>query len=495
MSILCKTTLPIYDVIILWQALRIDKPLRWSDHREMMDAVLDRIAGLIAAADPIAMSGDRVTPILRPALIDNFGCILAGSTTPVVEKILSATASFSQGHGVIYRPHNAQSPLMRPPPYAAMINAAAGHAWDFDDWEDPGNTHPTVVIFPALLAASDHAKAQGLKISGHHMMTAYAIGLEVIMRLGKTVTLSHYQRGFHATVTLGALGAAAASARLLGLSQTESAYTLGIAASQATGYTMQFGTDTKPLQAGFAARAGLEAALFAQSGMTSSPQVITDQRGFAGLMGDINEERLRDLTHRLGEEWMLAEYGLVLKPWPSCGYTHRMMTAAQSLHADLRDRIQDIETITLTIVDFHFEILPYHHPDTLMQALFSLPACTAQMLCHGQLTLADGHDAFWERAMVQRLIERTKVIAKPARDPSQNYCAEQPDIITVTLKDKTKITASAVYPIGAPQNPMGQDAIAEKFMALTGHNREGFDRLMTWPEQDDVADFFRSGLQ
>ena len=97
--------------------------------------------------------------------------------------------------------------------------------------------------------------------------------------------------------------------------------------------------------------------------------------------------------------------------------------------------------------------------------------------------------------MVQRLIERTEVIAEPARDPSQNYCAEQPDIITVTLKDKTEITASAAYPIGAPQNPMGQDAIAEKFMALTGHDREGFDRLMTWPEQDDVADFFRSGLQ
>ncbi|MEK9861467.1 MAG: hypothetical protein VW554_08145, partial [Alphaproteobacteria bacterium] len=80
--------LPIYDVIILWQALGIDKPLRWSDHRGMMDAILDRIAGLIAAADPIAVFGDRLTPILRPAQIDNFGCILAGSTTPVVEKML-----------------------------------------------------------------------------------------------------------------------------------------------------------------------------------------------------------------------------------------------------------------------------------------------------------------------------------------------------------------------------------------------------------------------
>ena len=49
-----------------------------------------------------------------------------------------------------------------------MVNAIAGHALDFDDWEVPGNTHVSVVLVPAILAAS-----AGCKLSGEAALDAY----------------------------------------------------------------------------------------------------------------------------------------------------------------------------------------------------------------------------------------------------------------------------------------------------------------------------------
>ena len=117
------------------------------------------------------------------------------------------------------------------------------------------------------------------------MLTAYAIGTELIMRLGEAISMSHYARGFHSTATLGTIGAAAAVARLLGLDPEKAGHALGLSVSGASGYTVQFGTHAKSMQAGLAARGGLEAALHARNGVTSNPETLLSDRGFAGLMG------------------------------------------------------------------------------------------------------------------------------------------------------------------------------------------------------------------
>ena len=51
---------------------------------------------------------------------------------------------------------------------------------DFDDWEIPGNTHPTVVLLPALLAVANETTR------GADLAQAYLAGFEVIARLGQS---------------------------------------------------------------------------------------------------------------------------------------------------------------------------------------------------------------------------------------------------------------------------------------------------------------------
>ncbi|MCP9481118.1 MmgE/PrpD family protein [Shimia sp. CNT1-13L.2] len=418
--------------------------------------------------------------IAAPAVADCFGCILAGAKSDVAQRAQTALARLGQGSAPLFG-----IPITLTAPHAALANAVAGHAWDLDDWEEPGNTHPTVVLLPALLAAA-HLHS----CTGRDLLAAYAVGCEIIMRLGEALTLGHYARGFHSTATLGAIGAAGACARLLGLDETATTHAISIATSQATGYTLQFGSNAKPLQAGFAARAGLEAALFAASGMTGQPNVIDHPKGFSGLMAPREQDRFRHMASRLGSPWALQEYGLVLKPWPSCGYTHRLMTAALTLRDTLQNRLDTVTAIHAKMPDFHHAILPFHTPTNRNEALFSAPACIAQALTTGNLTLDDSAAGFWQDPQVARLVACTTVCPEPARNLALNYDPNQPDTLTVTLASGEQLSASCAYPLGAPQNPMTTHHLAAKFQAVTGHTSATFTRLLDWQVASDIQDFF-----
>ena len=438
---------------------------------------LECLATFAVTARPDATLRD----LIAPAIADCFGCILAGAQSEVAQRVTRAVAAFGPGPVPLYGTSQTLSA-----PYAAQVNAAAGHAWDLDDWEEPGNTHPTVVLLPALLAAASLRRA-----SGAELLAAYAVGTEIIMRLGEALTLDHYARGFHSTATLGTIGAAGAVACLLQLDRTQTAQALSLSVSQATGYTVQFGSNAKPLQAGWAARNGLEAAALAAQGVTGQARVLDHARGFAGLMGTCDPDRFDEALSKLGAPWALSEYGLVLKPWPSCGYTHRLMTAALELREGLQDRLADIVSIHARLPDFHAEILPFHHPATRAEALFSIPACVGQALATGGLTLTDSEAGFWMRPEVEHLIGRTRVTADPARRPHLNYDPDQPDELRIELRDGTVLLAHCAYPLGASQHPMAPEQLAAKYAGLTSQPAETFTRLLHWPDAPDVSDFFK----
>ena len=132
---------------------------------------------------------------------------------------------------------------------------------------------------------------------------------------------------------------------------------MSFAISMASGYICQFGSHAKPIQAGHAARVGIEAAFLAQAGLTGQSHVLDHPRGQAALMGGLKSDLLEAALKKLGKPYALAEYGLVLKPWPSCGYTHRIMTCAMRMRA--RVQSNQIDRIDLYLPDFHAAVLPY----------------------------------------------------------------------------------------------------------------------------------------
>lgn len=421
----------------------------------------------------IAMAAQERQQI-RMALIDTLGCQIAGGQTEVVQKTVGVLQSFGLGDCPVIG-----LPQRFPAPQAALLNAVCGHALDFDDWEMPANSHPSVVIFPALMAAS-----QGRNITGQQWLEAYWVGFEVIARLGEGLNFEHYDAGWHTTATLAPMGAAAAVARLLGLSALQTINALSLAVSQSSGLTCQFGSHAKPLQAGFAAQAGFMAATLAANGCTGQGHALEAKRGYNALTAHGDNYRLMAAIEKCGKPHALTEYGVVPKPYPCCSYTHRIVDAAMQLRPHVVNNLNDIVSIRASLPDFHAAILPFSHPTARNEALFSVPFCCAVALSRGALALRDFEARPLVNEGVARLIDKTQLLPRVPKNPLLNFDPEDPDWLEITMQNGQVHRCEVTYPPGALQNPMSEAQMLEKFTANTGCAVS--PDLLHWPEANNL---------
>src|SRR4051794_20913279 len=147
---------------------------------------------------------------------------------------------------------------------AALVNAMSAHLLDYDDGDSLTMSHQSCVLVPALLAVAEERH-----MSAVEMLDAYLIGYHVNQALG-VMRQGTSGRGFHNTSASGVLGATAAVARLRGLTATQTAVALGIAAHTSAGIRANFGTDMKAFGAGRAASNAIMATSFAAAGVTAS---------------------------------------------------------------------------------------------------------------------------------------------------------------------------------------------------------------------------------
>ena len=165
-------------------------------------------------------------------------------------------------------------------------------------------------------------------------LTAFILGVEVECRIGNAVSPGHYARGWHITSTCGVFGAAAACAKLLGLSADGITNAIGIAASQSAGIVENLPTAAKNVSVGNAARNGLFAALLAAEGYDASARAIEGPLGWARAMGD--EPDLERLVGGLGNSWEIAKN--TYKPYPAGIVFHAVIDACFKLRARLNRR-------------------------------------------------------------------------------------------------------------------------------------------------------------
>src|SRR5262245_56469131 len=212
----------------------------------------------------------------RRAILDCLGVTLAGSLDPPA-RIVQAVAEAEGGAPLCTVVGTGRRTGAA---WAALANGTAAHALDFDDTNFAMLGHPTAPVLSAALAASELALSDG-----RALVHAFLLGFEVETTVAEVVNPAHYAHGWHATCTLGTLGAAAAAARLLALDVAETQVALAVAASQASGLKENFGTMTKPFHAGHAARSGVVAALLAREGWTASAQALEGPQGYFQVLG------------------------------------------------------------------------------------------------------------------------------------------------------------------------------------------------------------------
>jgi 2-methylcitrate dehydratase PrpD len=393
------------------------------------------------------------------AIADTFAVILAGAAADVAAPLLRyAGAGHERGPSPILGTRLSASPET-----AALVNGTFGHGLDYDDVLSIMPAHPSVVIVAAALASLD-----GERISGRSFVEAYVLGVEIGGKIGLGMTQGHYRRGFHATGTLALFSAVAALAKLHRLDVATTRQAFGIAASMSSGLRRNFGTMTKPLHSGIAARSALTALRLAQSGFTAAPDILEAPSGFFSTYGV--EESDPDVAVRdLGQPFVIADPGLALKKFPCCYATHRAMDGLLALREKLRFEADGVEKIICRMPPGGMRVLTYPRPATGLEGKFSLPYTLAAGALDGGYTLDSFTDTAVRRAEIARLYERIDAAEHPScqgDDPkfeTRSSGSRGFVEVEIRLRDGRSDRVRVDKAPGSPGRDMSWDELSAKF--------------------------------
>jgi len=404
----------------------------------------------------------------KRSILDGIGLALAGSVAEsghlVRKHLQSLGCATSKGSTVI------GSRMKLPARFAAFANGVAIHADDYDDTQLAVAkdrvygllTHPTAPALPPVLALGERDRR-----SGRDVLTAYQVAVEVETKIAEAIYPRHYQDGFHSTATVGAIGAAAGAAHLLGFNHEQTRRALSIAASQAAGLRENFGTMMKPFHAGRACESGVVAAEFAKLGFTATPIILEAGRGFFKAAGGGYDPQAID--GKLGKPWTFAFPGVSIKPHPSGSLTHPGMGLMLDLILAHDIRPDAVRKVAVGVNRQNINALIHNRPSNELQAKFSMQFCMAILLLRRKAGLAEFTDAVVNRPDVKAMIEKIAYGVHPEAEAA-GY-EKMTTIIDIELTDGRRISGRTDFGKGSPANPMSDDELANKFRECAAWGR------------------------
>src|SRR5256885_2803562 len=343
---------------------------------------------------------------------------------------------------------------------AVLANATLAHGLDFDDTREDAIVHTGAVAVTTSLAAGEATGA-----SGRAALEAVIAGVEVMCRVGLAVPGKFHARHYHPTALAGTFGAVAAAGKLYGLTEDELVRAFGICGSQASGIIeyLADGSWTKRLHAGWAAHAGVVAALLARAGFTGPETVLEGEHGFyQAFAGGFDETRLGELLGSLGHIWELEQ--LTFKPYPCGSIAQPYMDCALRVRDGHRVRPEDIveircRTAAGPVPRLWEPLAAKHAPQNGYAAKFSLPYLLAVILTRGRASLAEFEND---------VVKDPEILAVASRvgyelDPTIDYPRRFVGHVRVRLRDGRVVEEWQDHPRGGPDSPMTRGEIESKF--------------------------------
>src|SRR5437762_3466107 len=301
-----------------------------------------------------AKSGDLPASVRKEAartLLNWVGCAVGGSRHETVGIAIAALAPFSGPAQASILGRKERLDIL----HTALINGISSHVLDFDDTHSHNIIHAAGPVISAILALSEHRP-----VSGNEFVNALVLGVDVECRIGNSVYPKHYDAGWHITGTAGVFGAAAASGKLLGLSEQQMVWALGLAATQPVGLREMFGTMTKSFHPGRAAQNGLTAALLASKNFTSSNQGIEAARGWANVLS--TARRFSEITDNLGKTYEISLNSY--KPFPCGVVIHPAIDGSLQLRKEYSLQAEQVDRVDLKVHPLVLELTGKRSPQS-----------------------------------------------------------------------------------------------------------------------------------
>lgn len=328
---------------------------------------------------------------------------------------------------------------------AAWANGVLANALDFDDGHRLVKGHPGAIVIPAALAVAETVGAARADV-----LAAITVGYEVAVRAG----IAQHARNadYHGSGSWGAIGAAAAGARLLRLDPDQIGHALGLAEYHAPmAPIMRSVADPAMTKdgCGWGAMTGTSSALMAATGFTATRGVVLD---------DLSAEPAGPSRAALGQHWYVED--MYIKAFPCCRWSQPAIAAALAV----RDTY-GIEPETITDVSVRSfaaaAALSRRPPTTTEQAQYNVVWPVACALLFGEFSVTHVHPPSFADQRIHALAARIRMQIDPTIDA--DFPAVRRAVVSVRTADGGSFSSDLTGAPGDPEDPAWADLVEQKF--------------------------------
>ena len=382
------------------------------------------------------------------ALVDWIGGAIGACRQPIVDSAFAALGKFSGKPQASLLGRDEKLDIFS----AALINCIASGVYDYDDTHLPTVIHPTGPVAAALLALCEY-KA----ISGSEFLHALILGIEAQCRLASALAEppAECDGAWFLTGVTGGVGAAVATGRVLGLTEQQMIWAIGIAAARASGTRATHATMAKNLVPAWAAEEGMKAAFLAGRDFTAADDSLEGPRGLGHLYA--RKTNFAALVDGLGKSWDLERNAY--KPFPAGIVTHGAITGALELAQIHRMQQDDIERVELVVHPLCLELCGRRTPRTAVEGTFSVFHWVAVALLNGAISIRCFSDACVTDPIVMALRDRVTATTNPQFKKDEAH-------VRVTLKGGRVVEQHVAHALGSAERPMSDADLDAKFHDL-----------------------------
>lgn len=384
----------------------------------------------------------------RAAVLDTVGCIMAGcKERSILAASEWATEFTTSEEASIIGIHGACA-VGR----AAMVNAMAAYACDYDDMCNIGCGHPSMPVFPVALALAESCNS-----TADEFLEAYIYGVEVSAIVGSGFVGSSLSLSWNPSTICGGFGATICAARLMNLDIHQTANALAMMTCQVGGTKGNYGTSAKDVSVGFVSRIAIGCAQLAEKNIVGSHDAFEGKNGILDCIAP--DYRLDVAIKRMENKIsVFLDPGVIPKPYPCCRSNHNAIDGMLKIRAEHNLSHDDIEHIHFRIDKPSFALEARQMPLTPEEGKFSTAYCVALALLHGKVTLNDfSGDAIVDRRIVE-------IIEKCSSELDETFeNAHFGNEIEVTTKSGDVFRYRGCFAKGDKNNPMQPEEIKTKF--------------------------------
>ena len=342
------------------------------------------------------------------------------------------------------------------PESAAFLNGYISHAVELDDGVNSGIVHPGTPVLSALFSF-----AESRNVSEEQFFRGIIVGYEATIRLANAIQPSHKKLGFHATGTVGAIGATAGICAMLEKSPEVFKASISIAALSASGSlkALEDGSQMKPFNVGNAAKNAVMAFLVAEAGLSVPDDV------FSGELGFLNKfTKNFSIDELVPVKRHLAIFDIYIKPYAACRYCHPAIEAslklsqAQAIDLSKVDEIL-VETYDLAVRNHDHVIVP-----NVSSGKMSIPFSVATSIYNKFGGMQSFTDDTVANVNIVELTKKVRVVSSQAF--SESFPKKSIASVTITFQNGTSLNELVEYPKGEPENKLSDVELASKFQEL-----------------------------